>query len=38
MFSKSLKLKSSKNIFVKNRLKFYKVDNSMPKFNRYSNK
>tara|TARA_B100000287_G_scaffold228807_1_gene215659 strand:+ start:461 stop:859 length:399 start_codon:yes stop_codon:yes gene_type:complete len=36
MFDKSLKIKTNKNIFVKNRLKFYKLDQSIPKFNRYS--
>ena len=36
MFDKSLKIKSNKNIFVKNRLKYYKLDNSIPKFNKYS--
>tara|TARA_Y100000591_G_C21529129_1_gene543233 strand:+ start:36 stop:335 length:300 start_codon:yes stop_codon:yes gene_type:complete len=36
IFDKSLKVKTNKNIFVKNRLKYYKLDNSIPKFNRYS--
>ena len=35
MFNKSLKLKTSRNIFVKNRLKYYNLDNSLPKFKRY---
>ncbi len=36
MFDKSLKLKTNRNIFVKNRLKYYNLDNSIPKFKRYS--
>ena len=36
MFDKSLKVKSKKNIFVKKRLKYYKLDLSIPKFNKYS--
>ena len=36
MFDKSLKVKTNKNIFVKNRLKYYKLDQSIPKFNRYN--
>ena len=36
MFDKSLKVKSNKNIFVKKRLKYYKLDQSIPKFNRYN--
>ena len=36
MFDKSLKVKSNKNIFVKKRLKYYKLDQSIPKFNKYS--
>ena len=36
MFDKSFNLKTNKNIFVKNRLKYYKIDQSIPKFNRYS--
>ena len=35
MFDKSLKLKTSRNIFVKNRLKYYNLENSVPKFKRY---
>jgi len=35
MFDKSLKVKSNKNIFVKKRLKYYKLDQSIPKFNKY---
>ena len=38
MFNKSLKLKCTKNIFVKNRLTFYKLGSLMLKFNRYVNK
>ena len=29
-------LKTTKNIFIKNRLKFYKLDKSLQKFNRYN--
>ena len=36
MFDKSLKLKTIRNIFVKNRLKYYNLDESLPKYNRYS--
>tara|TARA_B100001741_G_C16110018_1_gene395077 strand:- start:215 stop:511 length:297 start_codon:yes stop_codon:yes gene_type:complete len=36
IFDKSLKVKTKKNIFIKNKLKFYKIDRSLPKFNRYS--
>ena len=36
LFGKSLKLKTIRNIFVKNRLKYYKLDNSIPKFKRHS--
>ena len=36
MFDKSLKVKTTRNIFIKNRLKYYKLDQSLPKFNRYS--
>ena len=36
MFDKSLKVKTNKNIFVKNRLKYYSLDKLLPKFNRYS--
>ena len=36
MFDKSLKVKSNKNIFVKKRFKYYKLDQSIPKFNKYS--
>ena len=36
MFDKSLKVKTTRNIFIKNRLKYYKIDQSLPKFNRYS--
>ena len=36
IFDKSLKVKTTKNIFIKNKLKFYKIDRSLPKFNRYS--
>ena len=36
MFEKSFKIKTNKNIFVKNKLKYYKLDKSIPKFNRYS--
>ena len=36
MFDKSLNLKTNKNIFVKNRLKYYKLDQSIPKFKKYS--
>ena len=36
IFDKSLKLKTNRNIFTKNRLKYYSLDNNIPKFNRYS--
>ena len=36
LFDKSLKLKTNRNIFTKNRLKYYSLDNNIPKFNRYS--
>tara|TARA_Y100000591_G_scaffold79291_1_gene66435 strand:+ start:525 stop:923 length:399 start_codon:yes stop_codon:yes gene_type:complete len=36
MFDKSLKIRTNKNIFVKNKLKYYKLDKSLPKFNRYN--
>ncbi len=36
IFDKSLKLKTTRNIFIKNRLKYYNLDNSIPKFKRYS--
>ena len=36
LFDKSLKLKTNRNIFTKNRLKYYSLDNNIPKFSRYS--
>ena len=36
VFDKSLKVRTTRNIFIKNRLKYYKLDNSIPKFKRYS--
>jgi len=36
VFDKSLKLKTIRNIFTKNKLKYYSLDSSIPKFNRYS--
>ena len=36
IFDKSLKVKTNKNIFVKKRLKYYKLDKSIPKFNKYN--
>ena len=36
MFDKSLNVKTNKNIFIKNRLKYYKLDQSLPKFNKYN--
>jgi len=36
VFDKSLKVKTTRNIFIKNRLKYYKLDNSIPKFKRCS--
>ena len=36
LFNKSLNVKATKNIFIKNRLKFYKLDQSLSKFKKYS--
>tara|TARA_B110000014_G_C19745895_1_gene388868 strand:- start:109 stop:525 length:417 start_codon:yes stop_codon:yes gene_type:complete len=36
LFNKSLKLKTVRNIFTKNKLKYYKLDKEIPKYNRYS--
>ena len=36
MFNRPVKLKTSMNIFVKGKSDYYKLDSSMPKFNRYS--
>jgi len=38
LFDKSLKLKTNRNIFTKNRLKYYSLDRDIPKFSRYSKK
>ena len=35
MFNRSVKLKTTMNIFVKGKSDYYKLDSSMPKFNRY---
>ena len=35
MFNKPVKLKTEMNIFVKKKLGYYKLDNRLPKFNRY---
>ena len=35
MFKNPTKLKTKKNIFVKRKLDYYKLDNQLPKFNRY---
>ena len=35
MFNKPIKLKTTMNIFVKGKSDYYKLDSSMPKFNRY---
>ena len=36
MFNKPVKLKTAINIFVKGKLEYYKLDNCLPKFKRYS--
>ena len=36
LFDKSLKLKTNRNIFTKNRLKYYSLDRDIPKFSRHS--
>ena len=36
MFNKPVKLKTVVNIFVKGKLEYYKLDNLLPKFKRYS--
>jgi len=36
IFDKSLKLKTIRNIFTKNKLKYYSLDNNIPKFRSYS--
>ena len=38
MFNKPFKLKTEMNIFVKNKLEYYKLDNRLPKFSRYQKK
>ena len=38
MFDKPVKLKTEMNIFVKNKLEYYKLDNRLPKFRRYQKK
>ena len=35
MFNRPIKLKTTMNIFVKGKSDYYKLDSSMPKFNRY---
>ena len=35
MFNRPVKLKTTMNIFVKGKSDYYKLDSSMPKFNRY---
>ena len=35
MFNRPVKLKTTMNIFVKGKLDYYKLDNRVPKFNRY---
>jgi hypothetical protein len=35
MFNRPVKLKTTMNIFVKGKLGYYKLDNRIPKFNRY---
>ena len=37
MFRNPTKLKTKKNIFVKGKLDYYKLDNKLPKFVRYKN-
>ena len=37
MFKNPTKLKTTKNIFVKGKLDYYKLDNKLPKFVRYKN-
>ena len=36
IFDKSLKLKTIRNIFTKNKLKYYSLGSNIPKFSRYS--
>ena len=36
LFDKSLKLKTIRNIFTKNKLKYYSLGSNIPKFSRYS--
>jgi len=36
MFKNPTKLKASMNIFVRGKLDYYKLDNKLPKFSRYS--
>ena len=36
MFKNPTKLKTTKNIFVKGKLDYYKLDDKLPKFSRYS--
>jgi len=36
LFDKSLKLKTIRNIFTKNKLKYYSLDTNISKFSRYS--
>ena len=35
MFNKPVKLKTANNIFVKNKLEYYKIDNRLPKYKAY---
>ena len=35
MFNRTIKLKTTMNIFVKGKAGYYKLDNRIPKFNRY---
>jgi hypothetical protein len=35
MFNRPVKLKTTMNIFVKGKSRYYKLDNRIPKFNRY---
>ena len=35
MFNRPVKLKTIMNIFIKGKLEYYKLDQHIPKFNRY---
>jgi len=35
MFNRTIKLKTTMNIFVKGKSDYYKLDSRIPKFNRY---